>query len=83
MVIINPSQRSIDYNCALGDVKAFVDEKRGRGWKDAHILDAIIAIGREGIKQINLTIEDMADKLEERLAEQKDLTHPEEEEHGN
>jgi hypothetical protein len=69
VVVINPSQRDISYNIALGDIKAFVDEKRERDWHDGNILDAIIAIGREGIKQINLAIEDMADRLQTEIPE--------------
>ena len=64
MVEIKPSERGIDYNCALGDVKAFVDEKRERGWSDEHILDAIGAMGRAGVKQVNHIIEDLAARLE-------------------
>ncbi len=74
MIKIKPSERSIDYNIALGDIKILIEERMERGWNHLNILDSIIAVGREGIKQINLTLEDMADKLQD----QKDLTHPSE-----
>lgn len=66
MAIINPSQRSIDYNCALMDVKAFVEEKREKGWHFDNILDAVSAMGREGAEQVNRILSDMADRLEKR-----------------
>ncbi len=72
MIEIKPSEMSIDYNIALGDIKALVEGRMKRGWNHLNILDSIIAVGREGIKQINLTLEDMAEKLEK----QKDLTNP-------
>jgi len=65
VVVINPSERSIDYNIALIDIGTFIEEKRERGWNWLNITDAILALSREGTRHMNRMLEDMADRLEE------------------
>ena len=64
MVQFNPKDKGIDYNMALGDVEEFIKQKRERGWNHLNILDALEALGREGKKQINSQLEDMAKRLQ-------------------